>query len=519
MSTSPPDLETWIGQWQRHRDPTLGDAIDGLDQLLRRDLRPLPRTPLVTAHARWMQAASSENAVERGRAIAAFPIGRRKHALLQLAVLHRLDDPRVATRLLHHWWDPPFRSTQAVSFLSGMLDTLVELGDPRAVAVLTELEPVIASRLDFQIGERIRNRMREALETLTALPPPPPVPESALLEVADATERIQRLLAPDETAADLLRQIYANPDDDGLRQVLADRLGERGDPRGEFIMLQYASAGGTATRLQRRRERALAKEHAEAWTTPLTPTLVKGSIVFERGFLTGCTLRIKTPDHMRAVLEHPAWNTVRRIRRERHESYREANFAIEDQLVLRLTGLRHLEGYCPASLLEQLTQSPAPRPLETLHVPACQGRNDWLSDCPGLPHLHRVLLQGRSAEPAHRVTWLLESPLGRRLTWLSANALPHMAGWLDRLRSHSLPTLELRGAGKDQATLTRTGDHWHLDATFVHGLASVIETLPPRTLSTARLRWSRSQPLDELDGLLRALARAGATQIDHPRRR
>ena len=38
--------------------------------------------------------------------------------------------------------------------------------------------------------------------------------------------------------AELLAQIYANPDDDALRAVYADALLERGDPRGELITLQ-----------------------------------------------------------------------------------------------------------------------------------------------------------------------------------------------------------------------------------------------------------------------------------------
>jgi uncharacterized protein (TIGR02996 family) len=35
-----------------------------------------------------------------------------------------------------------------------------------------------------------------------------------------------------------LRQILAHPFDDGPRLVYADRLDERGDPRGEFIRVQ-----------------------------------------------------------------------------------------------------------------------------------------------------------------------------------------------------------------------------------------------------------------------------------------
>ena len=38
----------------------------------------------------------------------------------------------------------------------------------------------------------------------------------------------------------LLAAIYADPDDDAPRHVLADALIDRGDPRGEFISMQLA---------------------------------------------------------------------------------------------------------------------------------------------------------------------------------------------------------------------------------------------------------------------------------------
>jgi uncharacterized protein (TIGR02996 family) len=43
----------------------------------------------------------------------------------------------------------------------------------------------------------------------------------------------------------LLGEIYASADDDDLRQVYADLLLERGDPRGELIALQYKERRGS----------------------------------------------------------------------------------------------------------------------------------------------------------------------------------------------------------------------------------------------------------------------------------
>ncbi|MBA2541405.1 MAG: TIGR02996 domain-containing protein [Deltaproteobacteria bacterium] len=60
-----------------------------------------------------------------------------------------------------------------------------------------------------------------------------------------------------KNAAELFAAVYASPDDDGPRSVLADLLQEQGDPRGEFIALQLAREEDPA------RESAAEAEHAE----------------------------------------------------------------------------------------------------------------------------------------------------------------------------------------------------------------------------------------------------------------
>jgi uncharacterized protein (TIGR02996 family) len=64
--------------------------------------------------------------------------------------------------------------------------------------------------------------------------------------------------------AELFADVAQNPDDDEIRQVLADALLERGDPRGEFIMLQLSDGDP-------KRVRELLAEHAVEWLGPLAP--------------------------------------------------------------------------------------------------------------------------------------------------------------------------------------------------------------------------------------------------------
>lgn len=121
----------------------------------------------------------------------------------------------------------------------------------------------------------------------------------------------------------LFESVYAEPDDDGARVALADRLTEAGDPRGEFIALQLArhARGGRPTK----RERELLSENGTRWLGELVPILGNDA-VFERGFLAQAT----TAERGSAGLAHrfpllpsgsgtqPEWSTVRRLSVWRH---------------------------------------------------------------------------------------------------------------------------------------------------------------------------------------------------------
>jgi uncharacterized protein (TIGR02996 family) len=80
--------------------------------------------------------------------------------------------------------------------------------------------------------------------------------------------------------ADLEARVFARPDDEALRQVVADALMEAGDPRGEFIALQLFLARGPSTPEQRARALALEREHGARWST------VRGAeqVEHQRGF-------------------------------------------------------------------------------------------------------------------------------------------------------------------------------------------------------------------------------------------
>ena len=84
----------------------------------------------------------------------------------------------------------------------------------------------------------------------------------------------------------LFAEVLANPDDDGPRLVLADRLIEAGDPRGEFIQLQCAlETEKDATKASDLKDRAtkILKKHQPAWNKPIK-AYVRNTL-YRRGFV------------------------------------------------------------------------------------------------------------------------------------------------------------------------------------------------------------------------------------------
>jgi uncharacterized protein (TIGR02996 family) len=88
--------------------------------------------------------------------------------------------------------------------------------------------------------------------------------------------------------AALIREIRANPDDPEPRMVFADWLSERGDPRGELIVIEHELASTYDAALERRRD-ALLDAHRERWLLPLEE-LGADEVELERGLVWSATL-------------------------------------------------------------------------------------------------------------------------------------------------------------------------------------------------------------------------------------
>lgn len=95
--------------------------------------------------------------------------------------------------------------------------------------------------------------------------------------------------------AQFLDEIIANPHDDVPRLVYADWLEERGDPRGEFIRLQFELTDETLDPEHRRdlqiREADLLDEHQTEWTGPVADLVTRSA--FARGFIEFVVMPVK----------------------------------------------------------------------------------------------------------------------------------------------------------------------------------------------------------------------------------
>jgi uncharacterized protein (TIGR02996 family) len=267
----------------------------------------------------------------------------------------------------------------------------------RTAAVRERLSALVAAGPDPRVGRELRGQLDKlpaGLEALVAqldLQVPP---------VRAPTEAELARFAPPVRTADLEaleRDVYANPDDDEPRAVLADLLQSRGDPRGELIALQLAAAAGRGTDEGDARIAELVRDHGRGWLGPLNQLAARAE--FQRGFVTRLELAAGQPT--RDLLEDPLLGTVEELLPGEATSERYAELITSPAM----RALRRIE-IADATVLRALAQTHA----ELVHV-ACPHVLDGLwAACARIATLRSV------ACPLAAVPELMRSPLGSRLT-------------------------------------------------------------------------------------------------------
>jgi uncharacterized protein (TIGR02996 family) len=225
--------------------------------------------------------------------------GDAKGGAAALAKLPARRDPRVSVQLIAWCATPPWHATGAQPFYRVLFERLEAIADPRAPAALTKARPALAVKIKGVSMRRwLGDRVTRCAAAIAAKYPNgiPAATTSDLALIESGAPLAGDKVSDATVAADaLLAAIYADPADDGARQVYADVLTERGDPRGMFITMQLARSGREPTGKEMTEEMKILRKHARAWLGDVAPVLgsfsyalgvVPGKgVVFQRGFL------------------------------------------------------------------------------------------------------------------------------------------------------------------------------------------------------------------------------------------
>ncbi|MBL8912929.1 MAG: hypothetical protein JNM17_19705 [Archangium sp.] len=132
-----------------------------------------------------------------------------------------------------------------------------------------------------------------------------------------------------------LRSVADGPLDEGRKRVFTDLLLERGDPRGEFMLLQFVIASNQASGAVRQRAQELWQRHKKEWTKEISG--VVSDLELENGFpVAGTVGKTAAPDQ---ILRSAMFVTMKRLRANKDGQ----QLLIAAACDVRLTGLQTLE--------------------------------------------------------------------------------------------------------------------------------------------------------------------------------
>ena len=303
-------LTLLLEAWTQRPLARTADLIGIVAERLPSRAPPKART-LAEAHAQWMRVVAEHDARDLDWLCKSVVTARLELSLARVRALERWpSDPRVARGLLAVIVDRPFTSEPKRPFWTAVFRLVSRIADVTSITTIDGLLGAAGvASFDAYVHDKLRTLKRKIegkrpLET-------PSSSEAEQLDAIAAALVVPGEAAALKTEAEFLAEIFANPLEDGTREVFADWLLERGSPRGQFIALQMMRAHGRGTPEGLRRERALLAEHARAWMGPLEPAVHGQAFRFERGFLFFCKIDWRALLATPGLLKHPAWATVR----------------------------------------------------------------------------------------------------------------------------------------------------------------------------------------------------------------
>lgn len=318
-----------LDAWRLTRAPVLATLLDALAYAHRH-----PRPGGIT-HKRWVETCRRNDA----RDLPSLLDGVTAWEVDRTDATSRLDYANGTTLAQHaeqvlerleglRWWGPDPRLTMRLASLitdmnryrrtrvwRALFDVLAWHGDPRAIALgnrVLEDSALIQPPLSARSGpggavDLIDSLCRQFEESRPGRLVVAPEHEHGW---AAMVERIMRPLP----RRDDMDAIAADPTNDALRRELALGMQERGDPRGEFILLQLKKASESLSPEEHEREQALKRTYAWDWLGPLADVVDVENSVFEKGYPVKLTVWTPNTRALRDVIGKAEWGTVREIR-------------------------------------------------------------------------------------------------------------------------------------------------------------------------------------------------------------
>lgn len=309
-------LTILLKAWRDLRHPVIAETVERVSDFVTKEAEPITGKLLKDKVAMWNARATAADPADFGvLAGSLFLVNSGKDVGEHLEQLAKWPaDPRLSALCHELALKIPFTSTSARPFWRALFPVLSGVGDPRTKGLLDAMDAGFAKgfegREDYlSYLPNQTKKVRAALANTSEVA----LDEPTLKALEAMRGFVAHKAAPTHGAEQidsLLQAVYDDPTSDDPRDVLADALLEANDPRGEFLVLQLGAARGRAlSRDEKRRERELLEEHAEAWLGPLAGWSRKGDRVFRRGFLAECHIEQKGK-HAGPFPEIPAWATV-----------------------------------------------------------------------------------------------------------------------------------------------------------------------------------------------------------------
>jgi uncharacterized protein (TIGR02996 family) len=292
------------------------------------------REPLATADA-WLSVESAGDPADVPRLVEALAIIDRVPVCVG-RLLDRPPDPRILAASIELLETPTTWTSGdlADSLWRKLLEVVRARGDVRHSQRMFGVTQLLATAIR---ARPLANTAIEIARELATRAVPADVASPPSTELVAELDRLdQRRRASEDQSLHLFEAIWAAPDDDAPRAVLADFFTELGEPRGEFISLQLAHHAGKLGAAGRKRAQKLLTRYKRAWTGAIAPLVFVPYARFERGFIVGCQLA--RSEQLGSLADHPAWSTIREI--TLHPLTRAQNRQTELATTLRRRGVQ-----------------------------------------------------------------------------------------------------------------------------------------------------------------------------------